>query len=147
MIPRPSLSYYWNMITMKVLTILLLVLLLASVSFASDKSGAASGATSTRPPNGWDGTVFRYTRPTAMVVEETTPTPEQVEWRSRPAPMKTGQVEPQRSDKPAKPVMVAGMDVVRLRFRNLDGEDVPVLLVTPAGKKGPFPVAVALHGL
>jgi fermentation-respiration switch protein FrsA (DUF1100 family) len=48
---------------------------------------------------------------------------------------------------PAEPRVVEGMNVTRLRFKDADGEVVPVLLCTPAGRTGPFPVVVAVHGL
>jgi dienelactone hydrolase len=47
----------------------------------------------------------------------------------------------------AKPRVVEGMNVTRLRFKDADGDVVPVLLCVPAGKAGPFPVVVAAHGL
>jgi dienelactone hydrolase len=39
------------------------------------------------------------------------------------------------------------LDVVRLRFTDSDGQIVPVLLCTPHGKTGPFPLVIATHGL
>jgi dienelactone hydrolase len=39
------------------------------------------------------------------------------------------------------------LNILRLRFRDLEGADVPALLVTPRDRQGPFPVVIALHGL
>src|SRR2546423_2529702 len=38
----------------------------------------------TAAENGWDGRLFDFDRPAKLVVEETTPTPAQVDWRGRP---------------------------------------------------------------
>jgi dienelactone hydrolase len=98
--------------------------------------------------NGWDPGAFSYKVSAPLAVEETTPTPAQVDWvhqppklpANTPAPVAThGKVEPFRTDLP--------LNITRLRFRDLEGEDVPALLVTPKGRSGPFPVVIALHGL
>lgn len=104
----------------------------------------------TRPSNGWDPAPFAYDRPATLEVEETTPTPAQVDWRGRPPAMPKDQPAPRADDDDddrAAPRIVADLSVVRLRFRDADGADVPVLLSLPKQGKGPFPVAVALHGI
>jgi dienelactone hydrolase len=42
---------------------------------------------------------------------------------------------------------VGPVHVVHLRFRDALGGVVPALLCTPAGKTGPFPLVIAVHGL
>jgi dienelactone hydrolase len=42
---------------------------------------------------------------------------------------------------------VGPLNIVRLRFTDAEGDVVPALLCTPRGKKGPFPLVVAVHGL
>jgi dienelactone hydrolase len=49
--------------------------------------------------------------------------------------------------KDAKPRAAGPMDVLHLRYVDAAGDVVPALLCTPKGKKGPFPVVVAVHGL
>ncbi|CAA9391607.1 MAG: hypothetical protein AVDCRST_MAG64-1224 [uncultured Phycisphaerae bacterium] len=116
---------------------------------SSTNTGPAAGP-STRPAvrNGWDGKLFDYVRPDELVVEESTPTAGQCDWRGRPPQMTaaaaTGDVA---TTGLAEPRVVEGMNVTRLRFKDADGDVVPVLLCTPAGKAGPFPVVVAVHGL
>jgi dienelactone hydrolase len=65
----------------------------------------------------------------------------------RPAQVrvKAGELKPTKT--PAKPRAAGDMDVVHVRFADAEGDVVPALLCTPRGKKGPFPVVVALHGL
>ena len=100
-------------------------------------------------PNGWDASLFAYDRPEPLAVEVTTPTAQQVAWFGRPPEMSqeaaTAVVEPTEGD--VKPRTVGPVDVLHLKFRDLDGDVVPALLCTPKGKKGPFPLVVAVHGL
>src|SRR5438045_4822615 len=96
---------------------------------------AQTSRPSTRPAdvaNGWDGSWFAYDRPEvrSWTIEQTTPTAEQVNFYARPARMTDDNlVAPARAPRPRT---VDGVDVVRLRFRDADGELVPVLLCTPA---------------
>ena len=96
--------------------------------------------------NAWDPAFFDYKK-VKMIVEETTPTAAQVSWRGRPTQLPANLAAPQPAKSSATPWNNGSLKIVRFRFRDLDGADVPVLLVTPADKKGPFPVAIALHGL
>jgi len=112
--------------------------------------GSAYAGPATQPAgrlnNGWNGKLFDYDKPSLLVVEESTPTEAQASWVGRPPQMKAD--EPAPADKGrAKPKALSGMNIVRLRFKDADGETVPALLCTPADKKGPFPVVVAVHGL
>src|SRR5688572_25964408 len=95
-------------------------------------------------PNGWDASLFAYERPEPLAVEVTTPTPQQVAWFGRPPEMSqkaaTALVEPTEGD--VKPRTVGPVDVLHLKFRDLDGDVVPALLCTPKGRKGPFPLVV-----
>lgn len=118
-------------------------------------SGSALGAPQTAPTsqptavdNGWTPTFFSYERPAKLVVEETTPTFAQSDWHMRPPQMKADDTDLQPTGiGHAKPRTIAGMDIKRFRFKDLHGDVVPVLLCTPAGKTGPFPLVVAVHGL
>jgi len=113
---------------------------------------SAYGSPATQPSaasparNGWSADPFRYDRPAQLVVEESTPTFAQSDWHTRPPQMKADAPDPIATG-PAKPRAVEHMNVLRLRFKDADGEIVPVLLCTPKDKKGPFPVVVAVHGL
>lgn len=95
--------------------------------------------------NGWDASLFRYER-TTPVVEETTPTAAQADVWRRPGVLAKGLAAP-KTNGTARPLAMAGMEVVRLRFRDAFGDDLPALLCKPAGKAGPFPVVIALHGV
>jgi len=76
-------------------------------------------------------------------VEETTPTRDQLTFHGRPP-----QVEDDLKDSPrARPLTMGNIDIRRLRFRGTQGEIVPALLCTPKSKAGPFPLAIAVHGL
>ena len=121
----------------------LVLLCAATLAIAGPADPATRPAS---PPNGWSPRLFDYERPPKLVVEESTPTPAQVEWRGWPAQMKADEADPAERGR-AQPRAVEQMDVLRLRFKDVDGEAVPVLLCTPRGKKGPFPVVVAVHGL
>jgi fermentation-respiration switch protein FrsA (DUF1100 family) len=110
--------------------------------FAEVPAAVAPDATVADP---WNRDFFDY-RKGPLLVEESTPTAAQVDWRGRP-PRLAGNLAAPKVNGPAKRRSNGTLDIVRLRFRDLDGADVPVLLVTPAGTKGPFPVAIALHGL
>jgi fermentation-respiration switch protein FrsA (DUF1100 family) len=96
--------------------------------------------------NGWTPKPFDYTRPDKLIVEESTPTAAQVSWVGRPPRLPVTPPDPVARAK-AKPRIEGPMDVVRLTFKDVDGEVVPALLCTPKDAKGPFPVVVAVHGL
>ena len=127
-----------------------LSLLAAAANSPARAAGPASGP-STRPAvrNGWDGKLFDYVSGDKLVVEESTPTAAQFDWRGRPPQMRVGAGagDDVAATGPATPRVVEGMNVTRLRFKDADGDLVPVLLCTPADKAGPFPVVVAVHGL
>ena len=100
-------------------------------------------AQATRPAMDWAGSYYTYDRPDKLMIEETTPTQEQLAFRGRPP-----QVEDDLRDSPkAKPLTMGQIDVRRLRFRDTQGDIVPALLCTPKSKAGPFPLAIAVHGL
>jgi dienelactone hydrolase len=103
--------------------------------------------TTPSPANTWDASAFHYTKQHPLVVEETTPNAAQVDWRNQPPKLPANTPAPVAASRPAKPYITDSMNIVRLRFRDLEGADVPALLVTPRGHKGPFPVVIALHGL
>jgi dienelactone hydrolase len=117
--------------------------------FGPPPSRAASPTSRPAPAaNGWDASWFDYARnDDAMIVEETTPTAAEVNFRARPPRRANEPAELVAADTPAKPVAIQNVDIVRLRFRDAAGEIVPALLCTPRGKPGPFPLVVAVHGL
>lgn len=140
--------------------------LLASLGLVAVASPPAIAEPATRPAvvNGWDRAMFAYDRPPQLAVMPTTPNAAQIDWRVRPPQLPAGEtlvptgvgVRPAGGAslvggtapaEPAPPTVVEGMDVVRLQFADVDGDVVPVLLCTPAGKPGPFPVVVAVHGV
>jgi dienelactone hydrolase len=107
-----------------------------------------AGAQTTRHApveNGWDANWFRYDRPDRLVVEESTPTADQVKFWHRPRQADPDAPEPADTG-PARPLTVGPLDIVHLRFKDADGQIVPALLCTPHGQKGPFPVVIATHG-
>jgi dienelactone hydrolase len=119
----------------------------ASLLFAEPTtSPTTKPSTAGTGPNGWDGSWFNYT-PAKLVVEETTPTRAQIDWRQPPAKLPANLLAPTAPTTPVKPLAYEHMNLTHLRFRDQDGADVPALLVTPRDKQGPFPVVVALHGL
>jgi dienelactone hydrolase len=97
-------------------------------------------------PSAWDAKFFDYDAPKDLIVEQTTPTPDQVDFKSRP-PQTAGDRPVIGTKWPAKPRTVGPLDIVHIRFTDSEGDVVPALLCTPAGKKGPFPVVIAVHGL
>ena len=120
-------------------TFVLSSLLSAALARAAD--AAARG-------NGWDKSLFDYDRPGELVVEESTPTPAQVDWRGRPPQMRRKDgPDPKVSDRPAKPRTVESLEIVHLKFKDTKGDVVPALLAKPRGKSGPLPVVIAVHGL
>ena len=90
---------------------------------------------------------FQYAKPDEIAVEESTPTADQINFRSRPRQLRDASGDIVATDKPAKPKTVGDLDIRRLRFKDADGDIVTALLCTPAGKPGPFPLAIAVHGL
>ena len=94
----------------------------------------------------WLSTYFFYNRPNKIVVEETTPTKDQLSFHGRPPQLKKADAMLADS-KQADPVKIGQVDIRRLRFKDADGDIVAALLCTPAGKAGPFPLAIAVHGL
>jgi uncharacterized protein len=99
----------------------------------------------TTRPNGWDAKWFAYEKPAKLVVEETTPTPNQVNFWQRPRQADRSAPAP-RANGPAKPMTVGDVDILHLRFKDAEGNIVPALLCKPARKPGPFPVVIATHG-
>jgi fermentation-respiration switch protein FrsA (DUF1100 family) len=95
-------------------------------------------------PDLWNPQVLAYTPSRELPVEESTPTADQINFETRPDPMGDGEFKPGAT---AEPVALKDVNIVRLRFRDAEGELVPALLCTPKDKRGPFPLVVALHGL
>jgi dienelactone hydrolase len=99
----------------------------------------------TRPANPWNPSLLRYDA-VVPIVEESTPTPAQLDFWKRPPALKADAPAPTATSG-AKPAEVGPVEITRLRFRDAKGEDVPLLLCKPKGKSGPFPVVIALHGI
>jgi dienelactone hydrolase len=70
-----------------------------------------------------------------------------VDYTQRPPQVeKRGEtVRPSRGN--GKPRAAGPLDVLHLEYVDAAGDVVPALLCTPKGKKGPFPVVIAVHGL
>lgn len=132
-----------RMIKVTAFTTLLLLGVLAVVT-----SSPLAGQTTqvAKPDNGWDANWFSYDRPARMVVEETTPTADQVNFFKRPQ-QTDADAPPPKASGAAEPLTVGQADIIHLRFVDADGNVVPALLCKPHGKKGPFPVVIATHGL
>ena len=120
--------------------------LLVSLTMLSSMTYNAAAAAEAR--NDWDASLFAYERPEKLEVEVTTPTGQQVSWVGRPTQLAAkAAVKPTAPGTAITPRAVGPVDVLHLKFRDADGDVVPALLCTPKGKKGPFPVVVAVHGL
>src|SRR5579859_3111604 len=94
----------------------------------------------------WDPQWFKYEKPAKVVVEETTPTPNQLNYFIRPHQAQPDAPPSTAATGPAEPGRIGEFDVVHLRFKDVEGGIIPALLCTPHGKKGPFPVVIATHG-
>ena len=120
----------------------------ATLLFAPELSHAQEQTATTQPSSlAFLSTYFSYDKPEQIAVEETTPTPDQVNFRGRPRQLADDAADIVATEKPAKPKKIDEIDIRRLRFKDADGDVVTALLCTPAGKAGPFPLAVAVHGL
>jgi dienelactone hydrolase len=96
--------------------------------------------------NGWSSAWFNYDSKAPLVIQEAMPTAAQVNFYQRPAQLaENARITP--TTQPADPRVVGDVDIRYFRFKDADGQVVPALLCTPHGKKGPFPVVVAVHGL
>lgn len=95
--------------------------------------------------NGWDASYFDYAKPAKLDYHVSQPTREQLSFVSRPS-IDSGKAIIPTTIMP-EPVATHGIEFLHVRFRNTDGEVVPMLLAMPAGKSGPFPVVLAVHGL
>jgi dienelactone hydrolase len=122
-----------------------LALTLAATNMFADP--AAAGAPEQVSANPWDAAAFKYNKPAPLIVEATTPTRAQVDWHQQPPKLPAATPAPIATATPVKPYSADDFNIVRLRFRDLHGDDVPMLLSTPKDKKGPFPVVIAVHGL
>jgi fermentation-respiration switch protein FrsA (DUF1100 family) len=124
----------------------LLALAAAATLIVSPDLSATPAPPATQPA--WLSAYFRYERPKHIFVEETTPTAEQLNFYSRPRQMRPQDgTLPVAAQRPAEPKTIGEMNVRRLRFRDADDDIVTALLCTPANRPGPFPLAIAVHGL
>lgn len=117
---------------------------LAVVTFSLTGSHRANPAADD-VKNGWDAKWFLYNRSAKLIVQESTPTADQVNFWSRPQRADPDAPAPVQRGR-AQPLAVGDVDTVHLRFKDADGEIVPALLCTPHGKERPFPVVIATHG-
>ena len=125
-----------------------LLLLLATLGLLSPAIAAPPPTTQRAPAtNGWNASPFDYAQPEdGIVVERSTPTKAQVDFRTRP-PQSAEQPAELDGERIARPITVGPVDIVRLRFQGFEDEMVTALLCTPKGKSGPFPLVIAVHGL
>jgi fermentation-respiration switch protein FrsA (DUF1100 family) len=128
------------------------ILSILAIALALNLSGWARGGEGkseevTVVKNGWDRHYFEYKRPQKLIVEESTPTEAQLNFWMRPPQVEGPDAPEPTATGPAQPVIVGGVKVVHLRFKDALGGTVPALLSLPAGKKGPFPLVIAIHGL
>lgn len=130
---------------MRIKTLLAVALLVVAPTALADPP--ATQPTSQPRSNGWDPSLLFYQRSAPIAVEETTPTADQINFRHRPVVMAADAPEPVPTQGPVKPVIIDGIALTHLRFRSSSGEIVPALLCKPAGRKGPFPVVIAVHGM
>src|SRR5436305_8914027 len=117
------------------------------MSFAVSAVAADATASKKALANGWDPKWFHYDRPDKPDVVIETPSAAQVDYAHCPPQVveQAGALTPSTTG--AKPRAIGPMDVLHLRYVDSAGNVVPALLCTPRGKKGPFPVVVAVHGL
>src|SRR3954464_15528187 len=113
--------------------VLLASMALAAVSgllFAEPTTKVTTGPT-TKPAaggaNGWDGAWFNY-KGGRLVVEETTPSKAPVDWRQLPATPPAHTPAPVAPAAAVKPLAYEHMNLTHLRFRDVEGADVPALL-------------------
>ena len=120
--------------------------LVLSVLLLSGTLGHAEDSATTQPAadNGWDGKWFSYEKALELMVAESTPTDDQLNFRMRPR--QQSDKELQAGPTRARPAVIANMNILHLRFRSASGEIVPALLCTPRDKPGPNPVVIAAHG-
>src|SRR4051812_42773631 len=105
-------------------------MLLSSAVGAFSAAPSGSTASGRRPKeNNWDASWFTYDRPERVIVEQSTPTRDQIEWTGRPRRMAADDALSETTTPPA-PRTIEGIDLVRLRFRDVDGDIVPALLAT-----------------
>ena len=117
------------------------------MSVAVSVCAAEAGGENKPVRNAWSPKWFEYEKPLELVVVASTPTASQVDYTQRPRPVagRAAGLEPSTGKAEAR--AVGPMDVLHLRFVDAAGDVVPALLCTPKGKKGPFPVVIAVHGL
>jgi len=118
----------------------------AGLFLAPEIALAQSPAARAAAPS-WLSTYFFYQKPDKLVVEETTPTKDQLSFHSRPPLMSKQERNAIAPVDQAKPVTLGDIDIRRLLFKDADGDVVTALLCTPRGIAGPFPLAIAVHGL
>src|SRR5258706_613952 len=121
---------------------LALIALVGSSAFAVEKPSTRR----VEPDNGWDSRWFDYDPSKPIIASETTPTDEQLDFWKRPPQMAAVSVRAGEVNQAAARAM-GDVEFLHLRFRDTQGEDVPVLLCKPRGKAGPFPVVIAIHGV
>src|SRR5215218_6082450 len=83
----------------------------------------AADPTTQRAPaaNGWNASAFDYARSDDLIVERSTPTAAQVDFRTRP-PQKAEEPAELITNRGAEPVTVGPCDILRLRFRGVEDE-------------------------
>ncbi len=126
--------------------IAILFLLVGAAAFA--QTPATLPTTNPAPKsNGWDPSPLTYEHCDHLVVEQTTPTPAQINFRLRPPQMPADSPDPVQTTSPPPPAVVDKIAFTHLRFRSSTGQIIPALLAKPADQPGPFPLVIAVHGM
>src|SRR5437868_5240469 len=148
--PGPTLASEYRMkvvMTARVVASRVLPVLVSMSCIVSVSAAEAGGAVRPRAA-GWDSKWFSYEPADELAVAVSTPTAAQVDYTQRPPQVRDVADEVRSSRKAdAKPRAAGPLDVLHLRYVDAAGDVVPALLCTPKGKKGPFPVVIAVHGL
>jgi dienelactone hydrolase len=95
--------------------------------------------------NGWKSNLLDYLRPQPLLINQSTPSADQVNFYARPRRLDPSDFS--ASTKTATPRTVADLDIIHLNFKDTQNDIVPALLSTPRNKPGPYPLVIAVHGL
>lgn len=111
---------------------------------------ADTPAATTQPAvvqSAWSSEAFHYSRNGPLIIELQTPSPQQLDFRNRPPQLAVNEAGPQAMKLEATPARVGEMTVYHLRFTSIHGDVVTALLCMPVNQAGPFPLAIAVHGI
>src|SRR5690349_5992345 len=95
---------------------------------------AMAGPATAPSGNGWQPLLLDYLRPERLLISQSTPTADQVNFYTRPRRLDPSDFS--ASSKTATPRTVADLNIIHLNFKNANNEIVPALLSTPRSKPG-----------